>query len=253
MKTLARRLVPIAFALASLSAWGQSPGASQQGVPQQGVPQPGGQAQPVQANLNLIIAQVQKAALATNGDLGKLRIEKWKTDADQKEQLQKMSDSIQRNLTNAVPGLIGDIQNNRGNVSATFKLYHNITIVYEYLTSLTDAAGVLGKKEEYEPLAADAAALDSARENLSTYIQQQATTYESRVRTPPPGGGPAQARPGTTTVNNGLRTVVGPNGVKHIIVDDVPDQAATPAKKKTSKPSPKSATKPSPSPTPSPK
>ena len=248
MKTLARRLLPIAFALASLSAWGQSPGGAQQGAPQ-----PGGQAQPVQANLNLIIAQVQKAALATNGDLGKLRIEKWKTDADQKDQLQKMSDSIQRNLTNAIPGLIGDIQSSHGNVSATFKLYHNITIVYEYLTSLTDAAGVLGKKEEYEPLAADAAALDSARENLSTYIQQQATTYESRVRTPPPGGAPAPPKPGTTTVTNGLRTVVGPNGVKHIIVDDVPEQAATPAKKKTSKPSAKSAAKPSPSPSPSPK
>jgi TolA-binding protein len=253
LKTLARRLVPIAFALASLSAWGQSPGVSQPGVSQQGAPQPGGQAQPVQANLNLIIAQVQKAALATNGDLGKLRIEKWKTDSDQKDQLQKISDSIQRNLTNAVPGLIGDIQNSHGNVSATFKLYHNMTIVYEYLTSLTDAAGVLGKREEYEPLAADAAALDSARENLSTYIQQQATTYESRVRTPPPGGAPAQARPGTTTVKDGLRTVTGPDGVKHIVVDDAPDAAATPAKKKTSKPSPKSAAKPSPSPSPSPK
>ncbi len=144
MKTLATKLAPIAFALASLTAWAQSPGGQQ----------PGGQAQPVQANLNLIIAQVQKAALATNGDLGKLRIEKWKTDADQKDQLQKMSDSIQRNLTNAIPGLIGDVQNSRGGVAATFKLYHNITIVYEYLTSLTDAAGVLGKKEEYEPLAA---------------------------------------------------------------------------------------------------
>lgn len=246
MKTLATRLIPIALALASLTAWAQSPG----------MPQPGGQgAQPVQANLNMIIAQVQKAAMATNADLGKLRIEKWKTDAEQKDQLQKMSDSIQRNLTNAIPGLIGDIQSSRGNVSATFKLYHNITIVYEYLTSLTDAAGVLGKKEEYEPLAADAAALDSARENLSTYIQQQATTYESRVRTPPQGGAPAQAqgKPGTSTSASGLRTVTGPNGVKHIIVDDVPDENATPKKKKTSKPSTTSSGKPSPTPAPAPK
>jgi hypothetical protein len=260
LKTLAMKLIPIALALASLSAWAQSPGISQQGMSQPGMsqqspPQPGGQgAQPVQANLNLIIVQVQKAALATNGDLGKLRIEKWKTDSDQKDQLQKMSDSIQRNLTNAIPGLIGDIQASRGNVSATFKLYHNITIVYEYLTSLTDAAGVLGKKEEYEPLAADAAALDSARENLSTYIQQQATTYESRVRTPPQGGAPAQAQAKTgASSTGGLRTVTGPNGVKHIIVDDVPDDAATPKKKKSSKPSPAASGKPSPTPTPAPK
>jgi hypothetical protein len=246
LKTLAVRLIPFALALASLTGWAQAPG---------GPPQPGGQPQPVQANLNLIIAQVQKAALATNGDLGKLRIEKWKTDSDQKDQLQKMSDSIQRNLTNAVPGLISDVQNSRGNVSAAFKLYHNITIVYEYLTSLTDAAGVLGKKEEYEPLAADAAALDSARENLSTYIQQQATNYESRVRTPSSGGvsTQAQGRPGTVTTKDGIRTVTGPNGVKHIIIDDAPEQSATHTRKKTSKPSPKAAAKPSPTPAPSPK
>jgi hypothetical protein len=248
LKTLATKLLPIAFALASVAAWAQAPG---------GPPQPGGQAQPVQANLNMIIAQVQKAALATNGDLGKLRIEKWKTDSDQKDQLQKMSDSIQRNLTNAVPGLISDVQSSRGNVSAACKLYHNISSVYEYLTSLTDAAGVLGKKEEYEPLADDAAALDSARENLSTYIQQQATTYESRVRKPPPGG-TTPAGPGTTTVTtkDGIRTVTGPNGVKHIIIDDVPEQSATHTKKKTSKPAAKAgatSAKPSPTPTPSPK
>jgi hypothetical protein len=245
LKTLAVKLIPFALALSSLTGWALSP---------EGPPQPGGQPQPVQANLNLIIAQVQKAALATNGDLGKLRIEKWKTDSDQKDQLQKMSDSIQRNLTNAVPGLISDVQNSRGNVSAAFKLYHNITIVYEYLTSLTDAAGVLGKKEEYEPLAADAAALDSARENLSTYIQQQATSYESRVRTPSSGGVSTQGRSGTTVISkDGIRTVTGPNGVKHIIIDDVPEETATHTKKKTSKPSPKAAAKPSPTPAPSPK
>jgi hypothetical protein len=252
LKTLAVKLIPFALALSSLTGWAQSPGGQSPGGP----PQPGGQAQPVQANLNLIIAQVQKAALATNGDLGKLRIEKWKTDSDQKDQLQKMSDSIQRNLTNAVPGLISDVQNSRGNVSAAFKLYHNITIVYEYLTSLTDAAGVLGKKEEYEPLAADAAALDSARENLSTYIQQQATSYESRVRTPSSGGvsTQAQGRSGTTVISkDGVRTVTGPNGVKHIIIDDVPEETATHRKKKTSKPSPKAAATPSPTPAPSPK
>jgi hypothetical protein len=212
-----------------------------------------GNAQPVQANLNLIIAQVQKAALATNGDLGRLRIEKWKTDGDQKDQLQKMADSIQRNVTYAIPGLINDVQSSRGSMSATFKLYHNLTIVYEYLTSLTDAAGVLGKREEYEPLANDAAALDSARQNLSTYIEQTATQIESRARTPGaanPGAGPATAsspHPPSTTPSppKGIRTVVGRDGVKHIMIeDDDADKPAKPTKKKTSK------TSPSPSPTP---
>ncbi len=203
--------------------------------------QPPTNAQPVQANLNLIIAQIQRAAIATNGDLGKLRIEKWKTDSDQKEQLQKMADSIQRNVTYAIPGLINDVESSRGSMSATFKLYHNITIVYEYLTSLTDAAGALGKKEEYEPLASDAAALDAARQNLSMYIEQTASQIESRARHPAPAG-PASAAAApphpTPTPPKGIKTVVGRDGVKHIIIEDEADHSPKPAKKKTSKPAP---------------
>ena len=83
--------------------------------------QPPGNAQPIQANLNLIIEQIQKAALSTNGDLGKLRIEKWKTDNEQRDQLQKMADSIQRNVTYAIPGLINDVEKQPGQHGCHFQ------------------------------------------------------------------------------------------------------------------------------------
>ena len=172
-KALATVTLVCLTAIATLAQPRGGPQARQAVEPPQQT-QPPGNAQPVQANLNLIIEQVQKAGSPPTETWASCGLKNGRPTHDQKDQLQKMSDSIQRNVTYAIPGLIGDIENSRGNVSATFKLYHNITIVYEYLTSLTDAAGVLGKQEEYEPLAADAAALDSARENLSTYIQQQA-------------------------------------------------------------------------------
>jgi len=212
--------------------------------------QPPSDAQPVQANLNLIIAQIQKAALATNGNLGKLRIDKWKTDAAQKEQLQKMADSIQRNVTYAIPGLISDVENSQGSMSATFKLYHNITIVFEYLSSLTDAAGALGKKEEYEPLASAAAALDSARQNLSTYIEQTASQIESRKRAPAePSESPEASS--DKPLPKGVHIVTEKNGVKRIVTDDDSDKAKKPVKKKTSKA--KATPTPTPTPTPSPR
>lgn len=240
----------LAFAAMAQSRGGPQTEEAQVQPPQR--TQPPANAQPVQANLNLIIAQIQRAALATNGDLGKLRIEKWKTDGDQKEQLQKMADSIQRNVTYAIPGLITDVQNSRGSMATTFKLYHNITIVYEYLTSLTDAAGVLGKREEFEPLANDAAALDSARQNLSTYIEQTASQIESRARHPAPGGGPAPPSAAATKPSppKGIHTVVGRDGVKRIVIEDEEaDKAVKHSKKKAAKPSPT----PSPSPSPTPK
>lgn len=229
------------LALAALGVMAQSPPQATQGPPN---------AQQIKPDLNLILEQLQKAVIATNGDLGKLRIEKWKTDGDQKAQLQKMADSLQRNITHAMPGLIADVQNSRGSMSSTFKLYHNLTIVYEYLTSLTDAAGVLGKREEYEPLANDAAALDSSRQNLSNYIEQAASALESRKRTPPP---PEEPAPPPVVGNGHNRVVVLPNGVRRIIVDDAPSgKTAKPVKKKAAHPSHKASPKASPSPSPKP-
>lgn len=176
-------------------------------------------------SLNAILAQIQQAVQATNTDISRLRIDKWKTDGDQKQQLRQVADSLQRNITNAVPGLISDVQASSGNVSTTFKLYHNLNVLYEFLIYMADAAGSLGKKEEYEPLASDASALDSARQALSTYIEQAALKLES-VRQPV--ATPVQAQGAT------------PTPPKKVIIDDgdPPKQPVKPSKKKTSAASP---------------
>jgi hypothetical protein len=192
------------------------------------------QTQPRQpTDLNQIVAQIERVAMATNGDIAKLRVDKWKTDSQQRQQLQKVADSLQRNITDAVPGLIADVQNTHGSVSSSFKLYHNLNVVYEFLSSLADAAGAVGKKEEYEPLAQDAAALDAVRSSLSGYIEQTATSYESRMQN--------AARSAQQT----------PPPVK-VIVDDEPAKKPKPKKKRSSTSSGKPAAKASPSPSPSP-
>jgi hypothetical protein len=175
--------------------------------------------------LDAVLTQIQKATLSMNSNLAKLRIEKWRTDPDQRAQLQKLANSLQRNITFAVPGLMNDVQNSRGSVSSTFKLYHNMNVVYEYLNSLTDAAGSLGRREEYEPLAEDASALDSARESLSSYIEQTSVMLENPPKPSPNAVSTAEAEP------------VG--GGRKIIVEEVSGPVPKATKKKTS---PKTAT-----------
>jgi hypothetical protein len=167
-----------------------------------------------------------------NANIARLRIEKWRTDPDQKEQLQKLANSLQRNVTYAVPGLISDVQNSRGSVSSAFKLYHDVNVVYEYLSSLADAAGSLGRKEEYDPLAEDAAALDSAREGLSSYIEQTAIVLE----TPP--------KPSPNAVSTAEGESAG--GARKIIVEEVSGKSAKSTKKKTSTSPAKPAATPAP-------
>src|SRR5947209_4375225 len=172
-------------------------------------------------DINTVLGDLQRIATATNGDLNKLRIDKWKTETSEKQQMQQVAESLQRNIASAIPGLITEVQSSQGSVSKTFKLYHNINVVYEFLNSLAEAAGAFGKKEEYEPLATDANALDNVRQSLSTYIEQAATSLETR---PKQGTTPAQS----------AQTSKGP---KKIVVDDTTPSKKKTTKKKTSPPS----------------
>lgn len=194
---------------------------------QQAPVNPQGQPTSQGADLNAILQQVQQATSSASVNIGKLRIEKWKTDSQQRQQMQQVADSLQKNIANAVPGLISDVQSSRGGVLASFKLYHNVNVVYEFLSSMAEAAGAFGKKEEYQPLEGDAAALDTARQNLSIYIEQAAGKMEATNRA---SANAVQASKAPGTVVPGKKVVV-------IDENDTPARKrAKPAKKKTSTP-----------------
>lgn len=181
--------------------------------------QPSAPAAAAGPNLNAILSDLQRVSLATNGDLGKLRIDKWKADGPEKQQMQQVADSLQRNITQAVPGLITDLQGSPGSVLKAFKLYHNLNVVYEFLSSLSEAAGAYGKREEYDPLSSDASGLDRVRQNLSDYIEHSATNMETQLKNSAPPKPPAAQ---TTQ-----------QAPKKVIIDDTPTTT-----KKKKKPSP---------------
>lgn len=174
MKTAIGAVILLAFAVPCIGA--QAPVTSP--VSSDDTPQRV-QVAPPNVNVDTILTQVQQATSSTSTNIGRLHIDRWKTDQDQRQQLQQIAGALQRNIANAVPGLINDVQTSKGGVLASFKLYHNLNVVYENLSYLADVAGSLGKKEEFEPLATDAASLESARSNLSTYIEQTATKLET--------------------------------------------------------------------------
>jgi hypothetical protein len=188
------------------------------------------QTTPQAGDLNAIMQQVQQATSSASVNIGRLRIEKWKTDSQQKQQMQQVADSLQKNIANAVPGLIGDVQNTRGGVLASFKLYHNVNVLYEFLSSMAEAAGAFGKREEYQPLEGDAAALDTARQNLSIYIEQAAGKIESANR----GSNAVQARQTQATVVPGKKVIVIDDG-------DVPAPKHAKSTKKKASPPPATA------------
>jgi hypothetical protein len=158
---------------------GQTSG-GQTSAGQTSVPQSGAPVRFLGPPVNLL-DQVQQATQAASADLERVRIEKWKTGSDEKQQMQQVAQSLMRNLQTAMPGLVQEARAKPGNVTAQFKLYHNLSVLYEFYSSLTEAAGAFGSKQEYEPLARDAAALDQARQTLSGYIENLATQNDAEL------------------------------------------------------------------------
>jgi hypothetical protein len=161
---------------------------------------------------------VQQAAQATAGDLGKLRIDKWKTDGSSKQQAQEMAQSITRNLNSALPDILQQARAASGNLGPQFKLYHDLTAIYETFSTLTDAASSFGQRADAEALLRDLNALDQARRSLADYIQNLAAQNDAQV---------AQLRTQLAQAQQSLAA----QQQKKVIVDD---QQPAPTKKKGS-------------------
>ena len=172
-----------------------------------------------------MLTQLEQASQTLNTDLGRLRVERWKTDNDGKHQAQSNIDSLQRNLTAALPTLITQLRAAPDDLTVTFKLYRNLSAVYDVLSNVTELAGAFGSREEFQSIATDSTALDKARRALADRMESLAQSKENEIS-------------GLRNQVKTLQAAVPPAPPKKIIVDD--DVPKKPAARK--KATPKSAT-----------
>src|SRR6478736_642524 len=115
MKT-AFAAVTALFVFAGYGAAAQAQAQASPAQRMQSAPQPQ-QTAPPTTNLNAILLEVQQVTSSTSMNIGKLRIERWKTDAEQKQQLQQIAESLQKNIANALPGMVTDVQSSHGSIA----------------------------------------------------------------------------------------------------------------------------------------
>jgi hypothetical protein len=152
--------------------------------------------------LTASLADLQRVSEATESDISNLRTENrknsWKTvwmfwhrSGPQNQEAERAAASLQKNLHDAMPGLIHDAQTS-GSFTATFKLYHNLSLVCELLDSLVDATKSGGKADG--PLVYDSSAMGRIRQDLATYVEQSAAALDSKgnpyAMSAGPGGKP---------------------------------------------------------------
>jgi TolA-binding protein len=166
-----RFLVPLAVLAISAVAYAQTPAAQ---------PAPAVSYASV-SEVNSVLTQIDQMTQTLSADLGKLRIERWKTDNDYKRQNQTHSDSLLRNLQGAMPGMVAQLRSAPESLSATFKLYRNVGALYDVLSSLTESAGAFGSKDEFQMLANDSSALEQSRRALADRMEKLSSAKEGEL------------------------------------------------------------------------
>ncbi len=142
-------------------------------------------AQPVSyasmTQLNDVLAKLEGASKSTQADLVKVRIERWKTDNASKKEALGNVDSIQRNLSGALPTIMGQLRAAPEDVPTTFKLYRNLDALYDVLGSVVEATGAFGSKDDLQTLVNDLNTFEAARRQLAERIENLASAKEVEI------------------------------------------------------------------------
>jgi len=184
------------------------------------------------SQLNVLLTQLEQASQSTQADLARTRVEKWKTDSDTKQQSFANIDSLQRNLQNALPEMIGKLRASPEDLAATFKVYRNLDALYDVFGSLVESAGAFGSKDEFQALENDLSSIERSRRAFADRMDTLATQKEAEL---------ARLR---TDLKNAQAAIPAPPPKKVIVDDTEPPKKTTPKKKKPVPKTPSATTKP---------
>jgi len=189
--------------------------------------------------LNGMLSQLEQASQATQLDLAKLRIEKWKVDSESKRQTQGNVESVQRNLQAALPEMITELRASPENLAATFKLYRNLDALYNVFGSVAESTGAFGSKDEFQALENDLSAFEKARRAFADRMESLAGAKEAEV---------ARLR----VALQSAQASISAEPPKKVVVDDAAPPKKPAKKKSAAKPAPTPGTAPPPTPAPKP-
>jgi DNA repair exonuclease SbcCD ATPase subunit len=116
--------------------------------------------------------KLQTASSAAAETIGRLNIGKWKASGEAKSAARADADSVKRNLTSAMPGMIAAVRATPDDINAEFKLYRNLSALHEVFGTVVDAMRLYGPKSDYEALAQQMQTFESARRKLGEGLER---------------------------------------------------------------------------------
>jgi len=149
---------------------------------------------------------VQPALAEVQRSVSALNIPHWKAPGEVKNSTQQNAGSIQRDLSDTLPGLLSKADAAPATVPPAFAVYRNIDALYDVLLRVCGTAALAAPQSESDALFASLNKLESARAQLGDAIlnasqqrEDQVVKLEAAVRAAA-AAAQAQAPPPKTTV-----------------------------------------------------
>jgi len=132
------------------------------------------------AEASSILAQITQASSDAQRDVAQLRIDKWKIDGDAKRRAESRAESISRNLSSALPGMLDAFRVAPNSLAANFKLFRNLSALDDPMAALADDAAN-GSKEDRNALTLDFEKFERARLALGDRLERLSASADSEL------------------------------------------------------------------------
>src|SRR5580698_3912652 len=124
--------------------------------------------------LNPTLSQISQTIVGLN-------ISRWKAPGEVRSATQQNADSIQRDLSGTLPGLLSTADAAPASVSAVFPVYRNIDALYDVLLRISETAELAAPPNEISSLSSALSKLESARTDLANAILNASKNTETEV------------------------------------------------------------------------
>jgi hypothetical protein len=126
-------------------------------------------------------ATLQPAVDVLKTALSELRIDKWKASAPIRDEAQNNQNSVQRDVTATLPGLLAAADVDPNSAAKVLPVYRNVEALYDVSLRLVVAARLAAPADQMSALDQALARLDDARRALGDQLQGTADAQDRRV------------------------------------------------------------------------
>jgi hypothetical protein len=175
-----------------------------------------------QASLGLgnSLQQVSISIAHLRRALDVVNVSKWKTPSDVRQTTASNVDSMQRDVSGTLPGLINAALADPSKVSAAFSVYRNVDALYDVLLRVSETAQLAGASRDAGLLEEQRALLENSRTQLGAALLTSAQAQEAEI----------------THLRNAVVAATPPPPPSHTVIDDGPATKPKSTRKRTHKP-----------------